>query len=102
MSIVIKVKEGTDGLWNVCRDADPVVTRLSLGSAIQTARGLGRATHANTGIAVLVVMICPNGMTLLARYAEPVAGNKTAACFNSMPARSASNWISEGQPNTAS
>lgn len=79
MSIVIKVKEGADGLWNVCRDTDPVVTRLSLGSAIRTARGLGRATHDDTGIAVLVVMICPVGMTLLARYAKPVVQHHAAA-----------------------
>lgn len=79
MSIVIKVKEGADGSWNVCRDADPVVTQLSLGSAIRTARGLGRATHDDTGIAVLVVMICPVGMTLLARYAKPAVHESAAA-----------------------
>jgi hypothetical protein len=79
VSIVIKVKEGADGLWNVCRDLDPVVTQLSLGSAIRTARGLGRATHGDTGMAVLVVMICPIGMTLLARYARPAVQHSAAA-----------------------
>ena len=79
VSIVIKVKEGADGLWNVYRDIDPVVTQLSLGSAIRTARGLGRATHDNTGMAVLVVMICPVGMTLLARYAKPAIQHTAVA-----------------------
>lgn len=79
MSIVIKVKESVGGSWQVCRNADLVSTQPSLGSAIRMARGLGRAIHDDTGIVVLVMMICPIGVTLLARYAQPAERQSAAA-----------------------
>jgi hypothetical protein len=76
MSIVFKIKAGTGGLWDVCRGTTPIVTELSLGSAIKVGRELGRAAHDSTSAVVLVAMICPDGMgmTMLARYAKSVTG----------------------------